>query len=348
MSDIIVAVNASGYATPINTPAEPLMDASGWFEIETMTLTVEPGSDVSLNWFAADGWRVISAVKEEDLKDVVTRVEAFGYPEEKLSNQNQPYDGGNWAEGDTGRVEAISGKTITTIEDGKDDSTWIYTLERRKLQSERVMASIAASYQVAITNGKNANEARYAQLLALFSATSSATEASASAIIADKTILDDLVQDSIAVLQGLDFTGVEIADSFGDGMLSEINTSFDNQLSVARAALVSRGMYNSTITVSMVSGIELLRQRALDEARDRIAQTRISAREREFVLLADAQSKIQSSLLQIAQSSTSQNISLLQVRNAVLSDMLKAMADREDEYPSFSDFSKAIGDVVGS
>ena len=141
-------VNPLLYVTDHSPVPEAVLDASGWFETETMNVTIghsvgKPRKGLpesALAWFIADGWTA---------KWLNTTTELPSW-------STSPSEG----------------------DDVISYSSWsVYELTRRKMQSERVLNDMLREFTEAYNEGREVNSARYEEILLVYNAALDNSEA---------------------------------------------------------------------------------------------------------------------------------------------------------------------------
>jgi hypothetical protein len=102
---------------------------------------------------------------------------------------------------------------------------------------------------------------------------------------------------------------------------------------LARASLIDRGAYNSTIWDSINTGIERERASALSELEDKLADKKVSIADRLHALESDMRSKILAARDRVRGYIQNVDMQRTGLRNQVLQALLAFMERREDGYP---------------
>ena len=230
--------------------------------------------------------------------------------------------------------------TTTTTQDG---GPWWYSyaklrLKRRKMQSELVLKDMISSFTSAYNEGRQINDERYDELVALYALMLSRTEDEANAFaglsVDDFKPLAKMVTD--AVKDALEKYGASVENIPADWMQSridEINRKFDALVAQAKSKMVSEGTYNSTVWPTTVSGIERDRQLALNDLKDDMVTTKIDVLGRIAAMKADIGQKLLDCEIRIIEAQQKMLLGPTEVRNTVFKWMLDFMERRDDDYP---------------
>ena len=140
-------INPLLYVADHSPVPEAVLNASGWFETETMNVTIghsvgEPRKGLpesALAWFIADGWTA------------------------KLLNTTTKLP--SWSTSPSKSDDVISYSSWST-----------YQLRRRKMQSERVLNDMLREFTEAYNEGREVNSARYEEILLVYNASLDNTE----------------------------------------------------------------------------------------------------------------------------------------------------------------------------
>ena len=292
------------YITDTDPVPEAVMNASGWFETEYITLTVETretkeGKTTTggeyISWFMAQGWS-----KDRLLFSTSTR-------------------------------------TIPKPEDWVVTTTEIFQYKRRKLQSERVLNDMIREFTEAYNEGRTLNDSRYDEIVALYNVMLDKSENEIAVTEASYVSYDSIIAGIIAGLPAnyTDYkTEVDaLLVGYGASLLAGVNTRFDNELATARQNLVNKGMYNSTIWTSVSAGIEVLRSKALADANDTITVRKLAAGEGVQRVRMEVANRIEAASFRFVELKRTRGFGASEFRNNILSAMLNFMERRTDEYP---------------
>ncbi len=239
-----------------------------------------------------------------------------------------------------GDASTSGDSTTTTTQDG---GPWWYSytklrLKRRKMQSELVLKDMIASFTKAYNEGRQINDERYDELVALYALMLSRTEDEANAFaglnVDDFKPLAKMVTD--AVKDALEKYGASVDNLPADWMQSridEINRKFDALLAQAKSKMVSEGTYNSTVWPTTVSGIERDRQLALNGLKDDMVTLKVDVMGKIASMTADVGKNLLDCEIRIIEAQQKMLLGPTEVRNTVFKWMLDFMERREDDYP---------------
>ena len=252
-----------------------------------------------------------------------------------------------------GESEQEGDSSSTTTQDG--GPYWYayqrIRLKRRKMQSEAVLKDMISSFTKAYNEGREINNARYDELVALYAIMLNRTEDEANAfggLSADdfKPLADAVVA---AVKDALEKYRGAVGDIPADWMKSridEINRKFDALVGQAKAKMVSEGTYNSTVWPTTLSGIERDRQYALNNLKDDMVTAKIDAYGKIATITADIGKNLLDCEIRIIEAQQKMLLGPTEVRNTVFKWMLDFMERREDDYPGL-DQLVTIADRLG-
>ncbi len=209
-----------------------------------------------------------------------------------------------------------------------------YWLKRRRLQADKALNDLIADFTAAYNEGRQINDQRYDEIVTIYSAMLDKTEDEINALgTSNTTEYEDLI-----ALLPTDFDETDddldgLLDNWGDSMRARVNLNFDNESTSARANLVARGMYNTTVWATTSAGIERRRNEALNDLEDKILARQAALIEGQ----ADRKLRMRIAVLQAYERLISikkdDRFQPLDIRNRVLSAMLNFMERREDDYP---------------
>jgi hypothetical protein len=193
-------------------------------------------------------------------------------------------------------------------------------LTRRKMQSELVLNDMIASFTKAYNEGRSVNNARYDELVALYSLMLSHTEDEANRIPLDSLKPDDLIA-----------LGDELAGSFSDengikleeirpiydtaleniraaitalkdavtipanwlkSREDDINLKFDNEKNKINSTMVANGTFANSAWANIVSGVERDRHYALNNLADAMVTLKVDTYGKIATLTADSEGKL--------------------------------------------------------
>lgn len=253
----------------------------------------------------------------------------------------------------TGEASSESNGTSVTEQDG--GPYWFayqrIRLKRRKMQSEAVLQDMITSFTKAYNEGREINNERYDELVALYAMMLSRTEDEANAfggLSADdfKPLADAVVG---AVKDALENFKGSVGDLPADWMKSridEINRKFDALVGQAKAKMVAEGTYNSTVWPTTLSGIERDRQYALNALKDDMVTAKIDAYGKIASITGDIGGKLLDCEIRIIEAQQKMLLGPTEVRNTVFKWMLDFMERRDDDYPGL-DQLVTIADRLG-
>lgn len=296
-------INPLMYMTNWDPIPEPIIQASGWFLTEQMTIDAPSGSEVSIGWFQAQGWGVTNT--------------------ERITKTTQSLGGGTTITSTDGFRYTLRRRKLQSelvLQDMIDQYTKGYN-EGRLLNNRRYQ-EILLVYNAML--GKTQDEILDVDLQ------SGQYEGLIDQVIASIPSDYDVHKAEV--------TGM--LDEYGESMRGEINLRFDNELAKAKQSLVSRGMHNTLLLNSVAAGIEQQRQKALLELDDRLVDKKLSQSDRLYQLRTDMQSRLESSAKSLAQMKRSNKMGAIEFRNAIITAMATFMANRIDEYPGVAELAK--------
>lgn len=246
------------------------------------------------------------------------------------------------AQGWTVVSSATSGSRVTVESDDytRREYGYRYDLERRKLQSERVLQSMINEFTKAYNEGRLLNDRRYDEIVTLYTVMLSRSETE---INVDVSSYDKLIQD---VIDGLpsEFTSYEgrmegILDGMGDSQRARINLSFDNQVAQAKQTLVTRGMSNSTVLDGVLGGIERNRQQALSDLEDKLKERELNTVDQIQQVRSQMNDRVMSAAERLREMKLKKAFDATQFRNTILTALLGFMQAREDSYPGMAELA---------
>lgn len=295
-------VGALQYMSDLSPVPENVLDASGWFETEYMTLEWVEGKETDMtNWFIAQGWVV------------EIRLRTANYPSNPESTEDVTY-------------------TVNV------------SMRRRKMQSERVLKSMLEDFTKAYNEGRDINDKRYEDIVSLYDIMLSRSETELTAVENSASGYESLIDDVISYLPS-DWSAHNAEEralvaAYGVSQRARINLQFDNELAKARQAIVSRGLYNSTVWVTTSSGIERNRAQGLNDFEDKIIERQLSSLDRLARLKNEMRSKLESAAHRMMEQRRTGAFGATELRNRVLGAMLSFMERRTDEYPGLNNLSE--------
>jgi hypothetical protein len=356
---VLEKMNVGELITQRIPAVEEVLSASHWFADEEMTLDFgeyvgRPNENALmhtslLTYFLANGWK-IKEVKNRIADGLwESRAEANGTngvvahsSTEATSTASGSMESTSDA-GGSGDVTSTSASSRTESEGssnstGESSSTGSFAnvnisggapywcayqtvvLTRRKMQSELVLNDMIASFTKAYNEGRSVNNARYDELVALYSLMLSHTEDEANRIP-----LDSLKPDNLIAL------GDELASSFSDengikleeirpiydtaldniraaikalkdavnipanwlkSREDDINLKFDNEKSKINSTMIANGTFANSAWANIVSGIERDRHYALNNLADTMVTLKVDTYGKIATLTADSEGKL--------------------------------------------------------
>ncbi|MBQ2628485.1 MAG: hypothetical protein IJG13_02290, partial [Kiritimatiellae bacterium] len=248
----------------------------------------------------------------------------------------------------SGNASSSASSSSTTTQDG--GPYWYayqrIRLKRRKMQSEAVLQDMITSFTKAYNEGREVNNARYDELVALYALMLRRTEDEAN-VFAGLTADDfkplakavtDAVKDALENFKG------SVGDLPADWMKSridEINRKFDALVGQAKAKMVSEGTFNSTVWPTTLSGIERDRQYALNDLKDGMVTAKIDAYGKIATITGDIGNKLLDCEIRIIEAQQKMLLGPTEVRNTVFKWMLDFMERRDDDYPGSTSSSQS-------
>jgi len=307
----MTSINPLLYITEWEPVAVNALKAANWFENEYATVKIYEGSGDSIGWFLAQGWTVLSVTAGQ-----------------VQLNSNSFID----SSGKIIRPEP----TLVVV--------YTYQLLRRKLQSERVLQAMIEEFTKAYNEGRSLNDERYDNIVKIMSVMLDDSQNELININTTMAPYETIVDGVIAALPS-DFTTYQtevegIYDEWGTAQRERVNTQFDNQLEQAKADLITRGMYNTTVWTSSASSIEESRAKALNELEDRIVDKRFAVSDKINSVRSEMRSKLEASALRLAENKRTRMIGQLEFRNAIIKELSAFMERRSDDYPGIGELAK--------
>ena len=366
------------YITDRDPIPEEVMDSSSWFKTETMELDVGEyvGRPQAAALFhtsfimplLAEGW-YIDAVLEKGEGGAWTS-SATAKAEQNSSANNtssassssnssasssatsETYTmGGGSSDGSSsGRTSGTSRATGTAKNTGtskttttQDGGPWWYSytklrLKRRKMQSELVLKDMISSFTKAYNEGRQINDERYDELVALYALMLSRTEDEANAfggLSADdfKPLADAVIAACKDALEKYGASADNIPTDWLQSRIDEINRKFDALVAQAKSKMISEGTYNSTVWPTTMSGIERDRQIALNALKDDMVTLKVDVLGKIAAMKADIGQKLLDCEIRIIEAQQKMLLGPTEIRNTVFKWMLDFMERRDDDYP---------------
>lgn len=247
----------------------------------------------------------------------------------------------------SGMAENRGTSTATTSQDG-GPYWYAYNrirLKRRKMQTELVLKDMISQFTRAYNEGREINDERYDELVALYALMLSRTEDEANAFaglnVDDFKPLAQLVTDEIK--KAIEEYKSAVGDLPADWMQSridEINRKFDALLAEAKSKMVSAGTYNSTVWPTTASGIERDRQLALNDLKDEMVTLKVDVYGKIASMTADVGQKLLDCEIKILEMQNKMMLGPTEMRNQVFKWMLDFMERRDDDYPGLESIAQ--------
>jgi len=385
MSEYLEPINPLEHITKRDPIPESVMDSSAWFKTETVELDFgeyvgRPNENVTMHtsmlaYYFANGWYVDAVVarghtgSEDAWKSVAktksasnasssssasgtstANSQATVFPGTAISqSQGQSY-GNTLSSGsanDSGSAES---------ESEQDGGPYWYAynrirLKRRKMQSELVLKDMISSFTKAYNEGREINNSRYDELVALYSILLSRTENEAGKIAqygaADfKPLADMVIGACKKALEDYQKSVENLPDDWMKSRTDEIVRKFDAMLAQARARAIDNGTYNSSVWTVTESGIERDRQIALTDLSDTMVTLRVDVAGKIATLTEDIGAKLLDCETRVIEAFQKSIIGPTEIRNTVFKWMLDFMERREDDYPGLDSLA-TIADRLG-
>lgn len=239
-----------------------------------------------------------------------------------------------------GNSSTSGNSTTTTTQDG---GPWWYSytklrLKRRKMQSELVLKDMIASFTKAYNEGRQINDERYDELVALYALMLSRTEDEANAFGGLSTedfkpLADAVVAACKDALEKYGASADNIPADWMQSRIDEINRKFDALVAQAKSDMISKGTYNSTVWPTTMSGIERDRQLALNSLKDDMVTLKVDVLGKIAAMKADIGQKLLDCEIRIIEAQQKMLLGPTEIRNTVFKWMLDFMERREDDYP---------------
>jgi len=223
-------------------------------------------------------------------------------------------------------------------------------LKRRKMQSELVLKDMIASFTKAYNEGRQINDERYDELVALYAIMLSRTEDEANAFgglsAEDFKPLAKMVTDALKdALEKYSASVDNLPEDWMQSRIDEVNRKFDALLSQAKSKMVSEGTYNTTVWPTTVSGIERDRQLALNDLKDDMVTLRVEVMGRIATMTADVGTKLLDCEIRFIEAQQKMLLGPTEIRNTVFKWMLDFMERREDDYPGLEQIATIAGQL---
>lgn len=236
---------------------------------------------------------------------------------------------------------STSGSSTTSTTQGGGPWWYAYTklrLKRRKMQSELVLKDMIASFTKAYNEGRQINDERYDELVALYALMLSRTEDEANAFGGLSTedfkpLADAVVAACKDALEKYGASADNIPADWMQSRIDEINRKFDALVAQAKSDMISKGTYNSTVWPTTMSGIERDRQISLNGLKDEMVTLKVDVLGKIAAMKADIGQKLLDCEIRIIEAQQKMLLGPTEIRNTVFKWMLDFMERREDDYP---------------
>lgn len=225
----------------------------------------------------------------------------------------------------------------------QDGGPWWYSYQklrliRRKMQSELVLKDMIESFTKAYNEGRQINDERYDELVALYSIMLSRTEDEANAfggLSADdfKPLADAIIAACKDAMEKYAASADDIPADWLQSRIDEINRKFDALIAKTKSEMVTKGTYNSTVWTTTESGIERERQIALNDLKDEMVTLKVDVLGKIAAMKADIGQKLLDCEIRIIEAQQKMLLGPTEIRNTVFKWMLDFMERREDDYP---------------
>ena len=338
---------------------EEVLSASAWFKDEEMELDFgeyvgRPSENALmhtslLTYFLANGWKIKEVKNRFSTGTWESRAEANGtngvvaHSSTEALSKAEGKTISNTGDGHVGdasvvRAESETSSSGSSSSEGESSSTGSFAnvsvaggapywcayqtvvLIRRKMQSELVLNDMIASFTKAYNEGRSVNNARYDELVALYSLMLSHTEDEANRIPLDALKPDDLLAlgeelaSSFSAENGIKLeeirpiydtaleniraaiTALKDAVSIPENWLKsredDINLKFDNEKTKINSTMIANGTFADSSWANIVSGIERDRQYALNNLADTMVSLKVDTYGKIATLTADSEGKL--------------------------------------------------------
>lgn len=303
-------INPLAYIVDTDPVPEAVLEASGWFETEYMTIQASDSQAAYLEWYMAQGWLVYDEVRRTE----TVRVDNSLIPDQTTT---------------------IVYKT--------------YYLRRRKLQSERVLNDLIRQFTGAYNEGRSINDQRYDEIVEIYNVMLGKTEDAITLTEGAGYDYTAEIEALIGLFE-TDFDAYKaevdgLLDDYGAPRLADINIRFDNELAKQRQALIERGMNNATVWAAVSAGIERERERALTDAEDKIVDRKILNKTKIHEFRVDFRNRTMTAYERLMALKRDNKLTPIKYRNDVLQAMLTFMERRSDEYPGLDGLAGTIAQL---
>lgn len=387
MSELLTPVLAGESVSKADRRQETPRDVSQWFETETLEVNFgetvgRPSADAALKYeyivsFLQSGWTIDAVV---DSGEGGNWVQVGGSTTVSKSQQFYPdFQDSMFAAGFNGLESDLYSKThgFAFIQRGYRNSTpltvsqsestpsndapayWAawqkIRLKRRRLVAERVMQSMVDSFASAYNEGRAIEDARYNEVVSLYSLMLSRSEAEGNEIVSGETDLmplaNRMAEAVLASVDKADEDADEAAELVVENRERDVNRQFDLLVAQTKAQMVTNGTYNGTIWPSVHAGIERQRSEALGKAREAGTTARLNVRQSVATLRSNVLGSLLQSMQSVASAADQRKVTVVEMRNSVLKWMLDYIGSREESYPELEEVAtvaERMGFSVGS
>ena len=292
-----------------------------------------------------------SAATSGSDSDASSKAESHTWGSGNSNSAGSSTSGGGTTEGTSrGKTSGTSQSTGTSSTSGSSETTteqdggpWWYSytklrMKRRKMQSELVLKDMIASFTKAYNEGRQINDERYDELVALYALMLSRTEDEANAfggLSADdfKPLADAVIAACKDALEKYGASADNIPADWMQSRIDEINRKFDALVAQAKSDMISKGTYNSTVWPTTMSGIERDRQIALNALSDQMVTLKVDVLGKIAAMKADIGQKLLDCEIRIIEAQQKMLLGPTEIRNTVFKWMLDFMERRDDDYP---------------
>ena len=250
---------------------------------------------------------------------------------------------------------AAGWQTVSTVVD-KTVWPWVttYGMYRVSMQTWNVLEKLIEDFTNAYNEGRQANDVRYDDIVALFNDTISKTQTDFAAneteyagyVTLHLATLDDLEEDYdtfYAAVQA-DFADLDLT---GEADETRINDQFDALVAAKRQEQMGKGWYSSPMLATIEAGIEEKRALALTELSERLTRLKVDVAAKKNAIYADVL-RMRIGLVQAKLGVTDKKHDLIRLhidqRNKLVLALAGFMEKRTDSYPDMGDIAKlAVG-----
>lgn len=219
-----------------------------------------------------------------------------------------------------------------------------YTFERNRVDVENLLQELINDYTEAYNEGRELNDTRYDDIIALWAACLDKTEDD---LNDDETQETVVYTDMATMIDNLDneFDTYETEregayDDWGTAEENRINDHYDDLISSKRAELISRGLYDTTWWDAIETGIERERTDSLTELADRQIVLQDKLKDRLYSHQVDMRQKLIAARTRLDAQLQAQGNARITLRNRVLEAVCRFAERREDTYPALAEVGK--------